>query len=74
MYSHPGPLIKQYIEESGMKQKHIADQASIPIQSFNAMCNGKQRITVEQYFDICDVLGVSYSKFAPCDSDNVKAG
>lgn len=65
MYSHPGPRIKRYMEKNGIKQKYVADCAGIPIQSFNAMCNGKQRITAEQYFAICDVLGVVYSRFAP---------
>ena len=58
-----GESIKKYIEQSGVTQKHIAKQVGISVQSLNAICNGKQRLTAEQYFAICDSLGVSCEYF-----------
>lgn len=59
-----GKAIKAYLECSGITQVFVAKKTGIPINTFNAMCNGKQKIAVEQYFGICEALGVPYEFFA----------
>ena len=64
-----GKAIKRYLEETGTTQTFVAQKTGIPINTFNAMCNGRQRITAEQYFKICSVLGEPVTRFAPPNQD-----
>ncbi len=65
MYTHPGPRIRQYIENNGIKKKYVSEAAGIPLSAFSQMCQGRQKITVQQYFTICDVLNVTPQEFLP---------
>ena len=58
-----GVRIREYIVESGMKLGAVAEKANIPMNTFSAMMNGKRKITAEEYFDICKILGVPLEKF-----------
>lgn len=58
-----GKRIKDYIQKQGLTQSFVANKTGIPIQTLNAICNGKQKISVERYFSICDVLNVSVDQF-----------
>ena len=58
-----GMRIREYITESGMKLGAIAEKADIPMNTFSAMMNGKRKITAEEYFKICRILGVPLEKF-----------
>lgn len=58
-----GTKIKEYIRASGLKISAIAERAGIPMNKFSPMINGKRKITVEEYFAICDALGVSVNTF-----------
>lgn len=58
-----GYLIKEYIQKAGLKQNVIAQRAKIPENVFSAILNGKRKITVEEYFAICDALQVPISTF-----------
>ena len=44
------------IEESGLKQKFIAEKAGISEQALSAMLNGRQKIDVDTFFAIAVVL------------------
>ncbi len=58
-----GLKIREYIAESGMKLGAVAEKAEIPMNTFSAMMNGKRKITAEEYFRICRILGVPLEKF-----------
>ena len=58
-----GFRIKEYITQSGLKFGVIADRAGIPLNTFSAMINGKRKITAEEYFSICNALGVPLEQF-----------
>lgn len=58
-----GNKIKTFVEKEGYKFSAIADKAGITINAFSAMVNGKRKITAEEYFSICEALGVSVSYF-----------
>lgn len=58
-----GVRIREYIIETGLKLGSVADAAGIPMNTFSAMMNGKRKITAEEYFTICGVLGVPLEKF-----------
>ena len=47
------------IEESGMKQKYIAEKVGISDQALSAMLNGRQRIDVDTFFAIAVVLNMT---------------
>lgn len=55
--------IKNYIKISGLKFCAIAKVVDIPTNTFSDMVNGKRRITAEEYFKICNALGVDVSFF-----------
>ena len=50
--------IKQYITDNGLKQTFIAEKAGIDIYVFNAILNGKTRLTVDRLEKIAEALGV----------------
>ena len=64
-----GKSIKEYLKETGITQTFVAKKAGIPINTFNAMCNGKQQITAEQYFQICTALGQPVNRFVREDTN-----
>ena len=59
-----GALIKQYIEDKGLKQIRIAEKAGIGPSRFNELLNSKRQLEATEYFKICDVLGVPIELFA----------
>ena len=58
-----GSRIKEYILKAGLKQNVIAGRAGIPANVFSAILNNKRKITVDEYFAICDALNVSIATF-----------
>lgn len=60
-----GLQIRNYITSSGLKFVVIAEKSNIPTNTFSAMMNGKRKITAENYFSICQALGVPLETFAP---------
>ena len=51
--------LSKAIDESGLKQKFIADKIGISEQAISAMLNGRQKIEVETFFAIAVVLHLS---------------
>ena len=47
------------IDESGLKQKFIAEKAGISEQALSAMLKGRQKIDVDTFFAIAVVLHLS---------------
>lgn len=58
-----GSRIKEYILKAGLKQKVIAVKAGIPENKLSEMLNNKRKITVDEYFAICDALNVTIDTF-----------
>ena len=48
--------LKAAIDESGLKQKFIAEKVGISEAALSAMANGNQRIDVDTFFAIAVVL------------------
>lgn len=59
-----GTEIKSYLEENGLKQKMLAEKSNIPIQTLNAILNEQRKLGAEEYFVLCNSLGVSVDYFA----------
>ncbi len=50
--------INAAVEDSGLKQKFIADKIGISEPSFSAMLSGKRKIDVDEFFGLCMVLNM----------------
>lgn len=55
--------LKQYIEQSGIKQKFISEKTSIPEPTLSLILNGKRKCEVGEYASICNALGVEFEVF-----------
>ncbi len=55
--------IKQYLEERGIKQSFLRKKLGMSPSTCNAMLNGNRGISAEEYFKICDALGVPLDYF-----------
>ena len=60
-----GKDIKSYLKENGIKQNFVAQKIGIPTTTLNSMLLEKQKLPVDTYFRICNVLGESPLRFAP---------
>lgn len=48
--------VRDAIEDSGLKQRFIAEKTGISEQALSAMTNGRQKIGVDEFFALCEVL------------------
>lgn len=55
--------IFDYIVQNGIKQTVIADKCGWTKQKLHCLLHGKNRITVEDYEAICEVLSVPFDFF-----------
>ena len=55
--------MKQYIDENGLKQKAIAQRASMREDAVSNMLRSKRKMTVDEYISICHAIGVPPQKF-----------
>ena len=51
--------LKKAIEQRGIKQKFIAEKTGVSEPALSAMLNGKQKIDVETFFAIAEVLNMT---------------
>jgi DNA-binding Xre family transcriptional regulator len=59
-----GEMIKEYIDERGIKQTKLAANVGVSNQKMNYILNGKQEITFKLYESICDALNEDLYKFS----------
>lgn len=59
-----GSEIKNYLNKKGIKQKVIADKSNMPIQTLNAILNEQRKLGAEEYFVLCNSIGVPVDYFA----------
>lgn len=64
-----GYEIKEAIKERGLTQTFVAEKIGVSPQTFNGICNDRQGISLEVYFRLCEVLGVSLEYFAEKTDD-----
>ena len=48
--------ISAAVEDSGLKQKYIADRIGVSEPTFSAILAGKRKVDVEEFFRLCRVL------------------
>lgn len=51
--------VRAAIEDSGMKQKFIAEKAGISEQTLSAIMNGRQKIGADLFFVISEILKIT---------------
>ena len=57
--------LRQYIDGQGLSRKLIAANMNVSESKLSLMLNGKRRITVDEYFDLCKAMAVDPRKFIP---------
>lgn len=55
--------IKEYLELSGLKQKVVAEKSGMGEAQLCMALQGKRKFEAGEYAGICNVLGVSMTKF-----------
>ena len=63
MFEFDSEGMKNYIEESGLKQKAISKKTGISEPILSLILQGKRRCEIGEYATICWVLGVNTDKF-----------
>lgn len=58
-----GRAIKEYIDDHGLKQKKIAEDAGMKPQTLSDILNCRRKVEAMEYFAICRALGVSVNYF-----------
>ena len=55
--------IKKYLQDHGIKQYYIRERLGLSASACNALLNGNRGISAEEYFKICDALGLPLDYF-----------
>ena len=58
-----GKAIKEYIDDHGLKQTKVAENAGMKVQTLNDILNCRRKVEATEYFAICRALGVPVSYF-----------
>ena len=62
--------IKEYLVSKGIKQSFVAKRCGWSKQKTSLLLNGKTKMRVEEFFLICDAIGVSYDFFVKERGEN----
>lgn len=62
--------IKEYLVSKGIKQSFVAKRCGWSKQKTSLLLNGKTKMPVEEFFLICDAIGVSYDFFVKERGEN----
>lgn len=62
-----GRKIKEYLKSKGISQTFVSNKTGIPITTLNAVLNGNRKLLAEEYFVICQALGVPLDTFMEKD-------
>lgn len=65
-----GAKIKQYMLSNGISQAFVSSKTKIPTNTLNAILNSNRNLLAEEYFLICEALGVPLQTFK--ESNNEK--
>ena len=58
-----GALIKDYIKDHGITQTWLANKSGVDYAALHAALNENRVLYTEEYFLICEALGVPYDTF-----------
>lgn len=67
-----GLKVKKYLDEKGIKYSYLSEKAGIPMNMLSPTLNGKRKMSAEEYFRICEVLGLPAETFAPTNGQSGK--
>ena len=67
-----GEMIKKYLNSKGIKQIYLAKRTGLTQNALNALLNGRRNLEVEEYFSICEALGVEFDFFRKRGRDFVR--
>lgn len=57
--------MKKYLDENGIKYSFLSEKTGMPMNILSPLLNGKRKMSVEEYFMICEALGLSVDTFEP---------
>ena len=60
-----GIKVKQYLDEKGIKYSFLSEKIGIPMNVLSPLLNGKRKMSVEEYFLICNALELPVYTFEP---------
>lgn len=60
-----GLRVKNYLDKNGIKYSFLSEKIGMPMNVLSPTLNGKRKMSVEEYFMICEALGVPVSTFLP---------
>ena len=58
-----GKLIKEYLQDKGIKQNFVAEKIGITENAMSDICNGKRDISCIEYYKLCKALGIELEYF-----------
>lgn len=58
-----GIKVKQYLDENGIKYSFLSEKIGIPMNVLSPLLNGKRKMSVEEYFLICNALELPVDTF-----------
>lgn len=59
--THPGEILKDYLEDMGLTQKELASKLGVSLVAVNEIINTKRGISVDMSIRLEKLLGVSYN-------------
>lgn len=65
-----GLKIKEYLDENGIKYSYLSEKTGMPMNILSPTLNGKRKMSAEEYFMICGILGLPAETFAPDTQDD----
>ena len=60
-----GIKVKQYLDENGIKYSFLSEKIGIQMNVISQLVNGKRKMSVEEYFLICNALELPVDTFEP---------
>lgn len=67
-----GLKVKEYLDKNGIKYSFLSERIGIPMNVLSPLLNGKRKMSVEEYFTICEALELPVNTFEPdCEDEEV---
>ncbi len=65
--------IAEYMNEKEIKQKFLSKQTNLSCDAISGILNGKRKLEVEEYAEICKALNVSFDFFYDISRNEIKS-
>jgi transcriptional regulator with XRE-family HTH domain len=53
-----GAAIRKYLDGNGIKYSYVAEKIGVNLSTLSTMLSGVRKISIDEYFDICDLLKI----------------